>query len=209
MSADSRRLPASEREAVVKALYAEADRIGWEHLTPQARTAQYDKWVTDPDIGAVLSAYMSAENARSWIKDGPMKEYKRAKQGAGRYAKFGSPGGATIDGVILHAFGPQAEVVVGSEGVKPLHCRVKTPDGRKSYLAWGEATNFRYLVWACLNHLAENTDEAATIVITESMTNPTTSAVKEGHKAIAGLCGISLRYFRTGDRRVDNPRGEA
>ena len=102
---DSRRVPQEQIDSVVKALYADADRLGWEHLSPQQRTAQYDQWVTNPAIGGVLTTCMSSENARSWIKDGPMKEYGRARQGAGRYARFGSADGPTAGQIAAHALG--------------------------------------------------------------------------------------------------------
>src|SRR4051812_10617052 len=104
---ESRRVPRNQVESVVKALYAAADRLDWEHMTTNARTAQYDEWVTVPEIGGVLTGYMSSENARSWIKDGPMKEYARAQLGAGRYAQFGSTKGPTAGQLVTHALGEE------------------------------------------------------------------------------------------------------
>ena len=53
----------------------------------------YTQWVesTNP-IGRILAPYMTPEAARSWIKDGPMKEYSRANRGAGRYAELWDKG---------------------------------------------------------------------------------------------------------------------
>lgn len=193
--ADSRRVPVDQRDAVVKALYADADRLDWAHLPINKRTAQYDKWVTDPEIGGVLTNYMTAETARSWIKDGPMKEYLRASQGAGRYAAFGSSPSVTSEQIAKHALGTDAAVVEGSIGVKPFHC-VGILDQTQTYIAWGEAKNFRYLVWACLTYLADQPNGTATIVVTETMADPTTAAEKARHTAIAERCALGLKYHR-------------
>jgi hypothetical protein len=194
--ADSRRVPADQIDCVVKALYAGADRLDWAHLPPQQRTAQYDKWVEDPEIGGALTSHMPRETARSWIKDGPMKEYARAQQGAGRYARFGSPKGLTSEQVVRHALGRGSRVVGDSEGVKPFHCLGASSDGEQTYLAWGEAKNFRYLVWACLNHVSQNPNANAAIVVTETMSDPTTSSEKARLHAIATRCGVDLKYYR-------------
>lgn len=193
---DARRVPQDQIDAVVKALYADADRLGWKHLSPSQRTAQYDQWVIEPAVGGALTAYMSSENARSWIKDGPMKEYGRARLGAGRYAKFGAAQGPTPSQIAAHALGVDVVIVEGSVGVKPFHCMATTRDNAPAYVAWGEAKNFRYLVWACLVFLANHPGGHASIVVTETMTNPTTAAEKTRQTAIADRCSIGLKYFR-------------
>lgn len=206
---DSRRVPQEQVDSVIKALYADADRLGWQHLSPNQRTAQYDQWVSSPPIGGVLTTYMSSENARSWIKDGPMKEYARARQGAGRYAKFGSAQGPTAGQIAAHALGTGAVVVEGSRGVKPFHCLAAATDGRSMYIAWGEAKNFRHLVWACLVYLAGNPGLAATVVITETMADPATAAEKAQYGSIAARCSIGLKYYRAGSPKRTHQPGVA
>lgn len=193
--ADSRRVPSEVIDKVVQALYADAERLDWTHLPPQQRTAQYDQWVADSDIGGVLTEHMSSETARSWIKDGPMKEYARAVQGAGRYGRFGSSSGPTPDQITLHAVGETAVVVQGSAGVKPFHC-VAADHGRQIFIAWGEAKNFRYLVWACLSYLVDEPGGTATIVVTETMAQPTMAVDKARFDAIASRCSLGLKYYR-------------
>jgi hypothetical protein len=206
---ESRRVPPEQVEDIVKALYADADSLDWEHLSPGRRTAHYDKWVSAPEIGAVLTLYMSSENARSWIKDGPMKEYGRARQGAGRYAKLGSTQGTTPEQIANHALGATASIVKGSVGVKPFHCLATTSlTSAPTYVAWGAAKNIRYLVWACLNYLADNPEHTATVVITETMANPTTAAEKTRHSRIAAQCSLGLMYFRTSSPRRPADLGE-
>jgi hypothetical protein len=199
---DARRFPPQEQlDSVIRAIYADADRLGWRHMPLQQKTAQYDQWVSDPDVGGVLTDYMSSENARSWIKDGPMKEYARARQGAGRYAQFGSTQGPTAEQVAAHAFGGEAVVVGGSVGVKPFHCVATNSNGASVYVAWGESKNFRYLVWACLGYLAEKNSARASIVVVDTMAEPATAAEKTRHAAIASRCSIDLKYYRAESRK--------
>jgi hypothetical protein len=200
-TSDSRRVPRGQVEPVVKALYAAADRLDWEHLPASARTNQYDEWVNDAGIGGVLTKYMSSENARSWIKDGPMKEYGRARLGAGRYAKFGSSVGPTPEQLVTHALGNGATVVGDSVGVKPFHC-MATMDGVTTYVAWESAKNFRHLVWASINHLADRPSHGVCIIILESLEHPTTQSDKTRHARIAERCSITVKYYRAALRRL-------
>lgn len=201
---DSRRVPRDQVGTIVKAVYAEAERIDWEHLPGSARTAQYDKWVTDPDVGGVLTLYMSVENARSWLKDGPMKEFGRAKLGAGRYAKYGTQTGPTPEQLIAHVLGSEATLVEGSLGVKPMHCHA-TLDSSKTLVVWDIAQNFRHLVWAGLNHIAERPDEAVSVVMLESLEHPVTKADREWHARIAKRCSMTVSYYRMVSHR--SPEG--
>jgi hypothetical protein len=199
-AAESRRVPKDQIEGVVKALYAGADRLDWEHLPATNRTSQYDDWVTDPEIGGVLTKYMSSENARSWIKDGPMKEYGRARLGAGRYARFGSAIGPTADDVVKHALGSDAAMVVNSQGVKPFHCLTKV-DRTTTFVVWDAAKNLRHLVWATINHLASNPTHEGCIVILETLDHPITHAEKTRHQRIAERCSIAIKYYRVASRQ--------
>lgn len=189
------RVPREQLESVVKALYAAADRVDWAHLAPAARTIQYDEWVTDTQIGAVLTRFMSGEKARSWMKDGPMKEYRRARLGAGRYARFGSASGPTAEQLVRHALGASAAVVQGSAGVKPFHC-LAAADETTTYVGWDSAKNLRYLVWASISYLADHPQDAACIIVLESLEAPTTQPEKVRQGRIAARCGISIKYYR-------------
>lgn len=202
-AAESRRAPKDQTDGVVKALYAAADRLDWEHLPANRRTAQYDDWVTDPEIGGVLTKYMSSENARSWIKDGPMKEYGRARLGAGRYARFGTTIGPTADHLVRHALGAAAVVVDNSQGVKPFHCLAKV-EAATTYVVWDAAKNLRHLVWAAINHLASNPGHEGCIVILETLDHPITQSEKAQHKRIAERCSIGIKYYRVASRQ---PKG--
>jgi hypothetical protein len=187
-------IPEQQLGAVVTALYAEAERLQWDTLGPNDRTRAYSAWVEASHIGGVLTRYMTPEAARTWIKDGPMKEYSRARRGAGRYKRFGRPAGTTALDIARHTLGQNATIVVGTEGDKPFHCRVELPD-REVFLVWGEARNYRNLLWAALRtSVIDNID--AHIVVMEPPGQPTPTEDVRLHKAIAKRCGLTAHHMR-------------
>src|SRR3954451_17870778 len=149
-------LPEEQLAAVVTALYADADVAGWDTLSLADRTRTYSAWVEDPRVGGILTRYMPSEAARTWIKDGPMKEYGRARRGAGRYARFGRQGGTTAADVVRFVLGDGATVVDGTYGDKPFHCMANDDRGQTNYVAWGGARNLRNLLWAALRAAVED-----------------------------------------------------
>lgn len=187
-------LPPHQLAAIVTALYTQADEIGWTALTPQERTRHYAQWVDAPDVGKILTGYMSPEQARSWIKDGPMKEYANACRGIGRYARFGRQGGTGPVDVAVAALGPGASVVSGSQGVKPPHCLAEDESGSTSYLVWGGPGNFRNLLWDALRTSVAN-GLPAHVVILEPPGRPTPSVEAKTHRAMAHRCKLGLHYL--------------
>lgn len=187
-------LPANQLAAIVTALYADADDHGWTHLPPAEHTRLYTKWIDDPRVGAILTTYMTPEQARSWIKDGPMKEYANARRGTGRYARFGRHGGTNANDVAIAALGPGAKIIDASEGVKPPHCQATDAAGEPAYLAWGYAKNFRNLLWAALRAAITN-KLSGHIVVLEPPGHTTPTAESATHKAMTSRCQLHLHYL--------------
>jgi len=194
-------LPAQQLAAVVRALYADAEQLDWEHLPLAEHTRQYGRWVTDSRVGAALSRYMTTEQARSWIKDGPMKEFARARRGAGRYAQYGAPGGTGPADVLLHALGHDWEIVEGSVGVKPFHCEAVSGTD-VAFVAWGAAGNFRHLLWAALRWAVDH-DGRSVVVVTELAARPTPENQASWHKRVGARCGLEVTHMR--ERLVPMP----
>src|SRR5260370_25246751 len=103
-------LPEETYERVVTRLLQAAHRLDWPHLSVTARSAQYAKWVQDPEVGGRLMQFMTPEQARVWIKDGPMKEWARAVSGIGKYTPLVSRPGATASQLVHRALGPSGHV---------------------------------------------------------------------------------------------------
>lgn len=187
-------LPGDLLSQVVAALYADAEGMDWEHQPPAERTRQYARWIHDERVGKVLTRFMSAEAARSWIKDGPMKEFSRARRGAGRYAEFGH---ATVTGpndVVRHALGKGWRVCGDRVGVKPFHCEAEYEDQR-AFVTWGPTGNFRHLLWAALRWSVEH-EWRAIIVVTELAERPTPEDEAAWHKKVGDRCGLEVTHMR-------------
>ncbi len=188
-------VPEAQLDDVVTALYEDANAWNWSHLPPRDRSQAYSAWVEDPRVGAILTKYMSPEAARGWIKDGPMKEYARALRGMGRYAKFGNSGGSTTQDIIRAALGECWTLVEGTAGIKPFHAQAVNQDGALTYLAWGEARNFKNLVWAALR-ASVDLGVAGHVIVTEPPGTATGRDAALAHSAITKRCGLALHYVR-------------
>jgi hypothetical protein len=188
-------LPALLRAQVVRAIYGDADRVGWQTLPLTDRTRAFNEWVEDDRIGGVLTQFMTPEQARSWIKDGPMKEYARALRGAGRYAAHGRHGGTGPLDVVRHALGAGAEVD-GLVGTKPLHCLARSADGPDTaYVTWGDSRNFRNLLWAALRaSVLENFDAHIVVLEPRGLTTPGDECKRQ--QAFADRCDLHLHHMR-------------
>lgn len=186
-------LPDAIRADVVRALYADANQLGWATLGPQAKTVAFNRWIEDPRIGGRLTGYMSPEQARLWIKDGPVKEYTRAMRGAGRFAEFGRQGGTSPQDIVNRALGDGAEID-GNIGTKPPHCLATTSHGT-AYVTWGDASSLKHLLWAAVRASISH-NVPAHIVVLEPPGTVTPSATADEQKAITDRCGLSLHHLR-------------
>jgi hypothetical protein len=187
-------LPRGVRATLVTVLYADAERMSWQTLALPDRSRAYSAWVDDPRIGGVLTKFMTPEQARSWLKDGPMKEYGRALRGAGRYAIHGRQGGTGPTQVVEHALGVEAAIVPDSIGSKPLHCLAKTGEDI-AYVVWGDGKNFRNLLWAALRVSVDDGLDAH-IVVMEPPGITTTADEMKRHRALADRCNLQLHHMR-------------
>jgi len=68
-------VPESIREAIKQRLWSEADRLTWPRLSGSVKSTYYDSWARDPEIGDVLSRFMTRSQVRVYIKDSIMKDY--------------------------------------------------------------------------------------------------------------------------------------
>jgi hypothetical protein len=187
-------LPERQLDQVVRTLYRQADEAGWETLNSRDRSRMYTQWV-DPKnpVGAILTRFLTPEAARSWIKDGPMKEYTRSNRGTGRYARFGRQGGTTPLDIVRHALGPTAVIEEGSDGVKPSRCHARSEE-RRYLVIWGDQRSFKDLLWAALRAATEDDDEVH-IVVLEPPGSTTTTENRDRQQVIAARCGIPLHYL--------------
>ena len=189
-------LPEQQLASVVRSLYAQADEAGWDTLSPRDRSRMYTQWVeADDPVGTILTQYMTPEAARSWIKDGPMKEYARANRGTGRYAAYGRQGGTSPLDIIRQVIGPEATLEEGSEAVKPLRAHAHDQDGSRFLVLWGDRRSFKDLLWAALRAAIDDGDTPR-IVVLEPPGKVTPTDERNRLNAIATRCGLKDTYMR-------------
>lgn len=197
-------IPTEVREAVIKRLYADAERIDWENLTVAEKTKQYANWLEDEEVGGELLRFKPSEpGVRVWMKDGPMKEYSRAILGVGPNARYVAHPRCTPESVVRATLGTRWTVVPGSVEVKPARCWAGGPEGKRVVI-WGNREDFKYFVFAALELLVSGV-EAAIVAVVEAVASPTANAERERMSQIAQRCGIDLRFVNP-NRPSGGPR---
>lgn len=187
-------VPVDVREAVIRRLYADAERIDWENLSVSEKSKQYQRWLADEEVGVELLKFKPSEWAvRVWIKDGPMKEYSRAVLGVGPNALYVENPRCTPDSVVRAILGVGWEVVPGSVEVKPARCRASGEEG-ETIVIWGKNEDFKFLLYGALELLVGG-EKAPRIAVVESVANPTGKAERASKGKIADHCGVGLRFI--------------
>ena len=61
-------LPTDIRDRIRQKIWAKADELDWPRISDLERTAWYENWTKDKDVGGVLSHFMDARKVRVYIK---------------------------------------------------------------------------------------------------------------------------------------------
>lgn len=188
------RVPKEIGNKVVSKLYSDAAKFDWAHLSPQQRSAQYNAWIQDPEVGGRLQQYLAAEEARVWIKDGPMKEWSRAVSGVGEYAAFVDDASDFQPRLVRKALGEGWQPRPDTLRIKPLRL-VAHKDEEEIMVAWGPATDLKHLMWAALTASAAGDARVWVVCVVSAFTKPTPSNEKQAHQRIAHRCGIRVVHI--------------
>ena len=180
---------------VVRKLYEDAQRIDWEHITLSNKTTRYASWLDDPEVGGILDQWMSPEEARVWIKDGPMKEYARALAGFGAFAHYLEEHPRGPSAMVRAAFGTSWSPIPGTEGSKPLHC-VATDSSKALSFIWGPSRDFKHLLWAALEASDSKTGHDVQIAVFYTVAYPTTTATRAQQIRFGKRCGFSVIHIK-------------
>ncbi len=184
------RIPRHIREEISRSILKRAVEIGWEDLPNSKRSSYYEEWASNPKIGGRLSDYVPPERIRVWIKDGPMKEFKRAKRGLGPYADLAPKAQKHEEEISEKALGQGWQVVDGSIRVKPNRFDAERDDERVTVL-WGTRIDLKHLVWAWLNH---RHPEDCRLVLVKTQAEPLASTTRAKHDVLAKRLGTEIRY---------------
>ncbi|MFL6140369.1 MAG: hypothetical protein ACJ72N_00675 [Labedaea sp.] len=192
-------VPKDVRDAVISELYRQVGSLDWEDISAREKTKHYTRWVEDPTIGGELADYYTAEGMRVWLKDGPLKEYARALEDFGSFAKYTTQRLSPPSDFIREVLGETWTIVPGSVGEKPMHCLV-TDGKNQRYVCWGKPRTFRDLLWAAINKALTATSRPMMVVyLSEGKT--VNAELRRVHERIAGHCSLDLAYVH---RRLGN-----
>lgn len=185
----------AKHEAVVRRIYADARKLDWQHCSQSEKTAQYQRWLDDKEVGGVLKQWMDDGEIRVWIKDGPMKEFARAMAGKGDYADFLDVHPRSASSIISAAFGAGWRVRPKSERVKPLSCVAERSDESKRVF-WGPHKDLKHLLWAALSASASKPNEVVEVVVFDTLEGPLTDAARKQLAAVAARANIPISFVR-------------
>lgn len=188
------RVPKEVELRVVAKLYADARELDWASMTPQQHSAQYAKWVEDPDVGGRLREYLSDTDARVWIKDGPMKERSRALSGVGKYAELIEDSEDVPAKLVQKALGEDWTADRDSIQAKPLRLVARRGE-EEAVITWAGSRDLKHLVWAALSASAEGDSRPWTLCLIETFTNPTPPNEKQAHQRLAKRCNLTVKHI--------------
>jgi hypothetical protein len=123
-------VPPDVRAQIRAELWAEADRVGWSHLSPSTKAQYYENWTRDPRFGGKLEAYVSTSRVRIYLKNSILGGYGRA-----RLSDEDRP---------LRILRIAEDTTIVERYRKPHGARFE--DGR--VVAWGRATSWRAILLA-------------------------------------------------------------
>lgn len=185
------RIPKDIETKVVTRLYADAKQLDWASLTPQQHSAQYTKWVNDPEVGGRLREYLSTSDTRVWVKDGPMKEWSRSLSGVGKYAPLISGADNTPGRLVRKVLGEGWQIDNDTLRVKPLRVTARL-DEEETVLTWAPVGGLKHLVWAALIASTEGDSRQWVLCVVETFTKPTPANEKQAHQRLAKRCGLRI-----------------
>jgi hypothetical protein len=197
-------VPQELRHGVVTEAYRLADELDWSALTDRQRTALYDRWLDAPAIGGQLTRFLTRERARVWLKDGPMKEYARARNGIGPFADFATSRFPTPGQMARQLFG-QSWDSIDPIHEKPLRCRV-TNGQKDRLLIWGPPLTLRDLVWAGINAMVDQ-EPTPLLIIAIPFGQHFGEAEKRRHANLCQVAGLEVQHLVVRATKVTSPIG--
>jgi hypothetical protein len=190
------KIPREVERKVVAYLYSQAGEVDWGSMSPQEHSRQYGKWVSDPEVGGKLTEYLTTTDARVWIKDGPMKEWSRARSGVGKYADLIEGAQNVQDAIVAAALGEGWEADKDSIKGKPLRLiATHATEERETVVVWGPPSDLKHLAWAALVAQADGDSRDWVLCIVGTLMNPTPANDKIAHQRVATRCGLRLTHI--------------
>lgn len=185
-------IPSDIRVSVIRELYRQIEALDWEDVPSREKSNYYTRWVEDPAIGGELADYYTADGMRVWLKDVPLKEYSRALENFGPFAKYTTKQLSPPAEFISQVLGEAWVMLASSVGEKPMHC-LAASGVQQRYICWGKARSFRDLLWAAVNQALDSPIRPLIVVYTIEGKDIVGSQ-KRQHQRIAEHCNLDLAY---------------
>lgn len=128
----SRAVPHDIREHIRIKIWAKADALDWTKITDLERTAWYENWSKDKEIGGVLGHFMDPRKVRVYIKDSLLKPYQRVRLHEGLEK-------------VLNALGINEKEVCFRKTFSKPHGRLLS-DGR--VICWGSSRDWKLVLFS-------------------------------------------------------------
>ena len=186
-------LPDELRRAVVAEVYRQAGNMDWDGLTDRQRSAVYDRWLDDPNIGRELTRFLSRERARVWLKDVPMKEYARARSGIGVYSDLATVRLPSPGRIARQVLGEGWDLVDGTIREKPNRCVISNHCGER-LMIWGPPKTLRDLVWAGINAVADNPELRPLLVVASPRGEALGDWEMQRHIRLGQVAGLDVHH---------------
>ncbi|NIY67138.1 hypothetical protein [Streptomyces malaysiensis] len=180
------------RGEVLSEVYRQIEDLDWDGLSARERSRYYERWVNDPLIGDKLARFIPREKVRVWIKDGPVKELPRVRNGIGPNAKYASRRYPTADQIARQVLGSEWRADLDTLDIKPTRCVVKGP-GSERLMMWAPTQNLQDLVWAGINAKVDDRPEPLLIIgLTQGQRLDESERARQ--RLIAGVAGLELTH---------------
>lgn len=187
-------MPKEIRDNVIRELYRQVGLLDWDEMPVREKTRYYSRWIEDPAIGGELADYHTAEGMRVWLKDVPLKEYARAIENFGSFAKYTTMRLSPPSEFIAEVLGASWTIVPHSIDEKPMHCTV-TNGVQQRYVCWGKPRTFRDLLWAAVNKaLGSPTRPLIVVYLNEGKSIGTKQ--QRLQEQITAHCALDLAYVQ-------------
>jgi hypothetical protein len=132
-------------------LWTQGDQKGWLSLSDTQKSALYEQWIADEEVGGVLSRFLDKANIRVYLKDTVMKPYVRER------TKEAKP--------ILRAVGLTGDEVVAEDYIKP-HGRLLFD---RRVVCWGLAKDWKSVLLAAYERAYRNLGKPYAAVLLRSV----------------------------------------
>lgn len=188
-------MPKKIEMEIVSLLYADARELDWEHLTDTEKNINYNRWAEDPRFTDRLSLWIKTPlERRVWIKDGPMKEYARARNGVGKYAAVLDGPSAEVSDHVRMALGAGWRIDPSTLQIKPLRVLARRANETVRF-AWAPAKDFKHLVWAAIKAQAYGDSDPWVLCVVSSFEKPIKREDRLIHEKIGERCGLRVVHI--------------